>query len=255
YTPWCVAESGTGLGGWAATDFIEDLVLHGSGPEVYDQWVDGDLPFNSVAIRRAFERYGDVVLPLGHVYGGIANAIDAPTSDGLVPMQSEVPGCWFHHQGSLALRYLPAHAVRYGQMAYFVMPSVEPDYADTVLGSAVFAAAVKDRPEVRELMRFLASPGFGVELAQSSGSGFIAANRLFDRTYNGRDSRVNLRVIAHDALEADRFRFDGSVAMGIDLDVAFRSAMIHYLRGGSGALPRVLDNLDDRSIDDSDPRQ
>ncbi len=255
YTPWCVAESGTGLGGWAATDFVEDLVLHGAGLDVYDRWVDRDLKFNSPAIRQAFERYGEIILPSGHVYGGIDYAIDAPTSDGLVPMNASPPGCWFHHQGSLALRYLPAHLVRFGQMAYFVMPSIEPEYADTVLGSAVFAAAVTDRPEVRELMRFLAGPGFGVELAQSSGSGFIAANRMFDRTYNGRDSRVNLRAIAHDALDADRFRFDGSVAMGIDLDVAFRAAMISYLKGGFGALPRILDNLDDPSLGDSDSRQ
>jgi DNA-binding SARP family transcriptional activator/ABC-type glycerol-3-phosphate transport system substrate-binding protein len=255
HTPWCVAESGTGLGGWAATDFVEDLVLRGAGLEVYDRWVDGDLKFNSATIRHAFERYGELILPAGHVYGGTDYAIDAPTSDGLVPMQSDVPGCWLHHQGSLALRYLPAHSVRLGQMAYFVMPSIEPAHADTVLGSAVFAAAVTDRPEVRELMRFLAGPGFGVELAQSSGSGFIAANRMFDRTYNGRDSRVNLRVIAHDALETDRFRFDGSVAMGIDLDVAFRAAMISYLRGGFGVLPRILDNLDDPPLGEPDSRQ
>jgi hypothetical protein len=170
-------------------------------------------------------------------------------------MQSDVPGCSLHHQGSLALRYLPAHPVRLGQMAYFAMLSIEPAHADTVLGSAVFAAAVTDRPEVRELMRFLAGPGFGVELAQSSGSGFIAANRMFDRTYNGRDSRVNLRVIAHDALETDRFRFDGSVAMGIDLDVAFRAAMISYLRGGFGVLPRIPDNLDDPALGEPDSRQ
>lgn len=255
HTPWCVAESGVGVGGWAATDFVEDLVLHEWGPAVYDRWVDGDMPFNSVPIRRAFERYGELAFPPGHVYGGIDYAIDAPTSDGLVPMQSEVPGCWFHHQGSLALRYLPAHAVRLGQMAYFVMPSIEPAHADTVLGSAVFAVAVTDRPEVRELMRFLAGPSFGVVLSQSAGSGFMAANRMFDDTYNGKDVRVNLRALAHDALEADRFRFDGSVAMGFDRDVAFRAAMIDYLNGGFEALPRILDNLDEPVVDDSQERQ
>jgi len=254
-TPWCVAESGAGAGGWAATDFIEDLVLHGSGIQAYDRWVDRDLPFNSDAIRTAFERYDEIILRPGHVFGGINYAVDAPTSDGLVPMQSEEPGCWFHHQGSLALRYLPVSAVRHGQMAYFVMPQIDPDHADTVLGSAVFAAAVTDRPEVRELMKFLAGPDFGVGLAQTPGSGFIAANRTFDRTYNGRDSRVNLRVIAHEALEADRFRFDGSVAMGIDMDLTFRSAMISHLKGGPGTLSWILDVLDDPKTEASQSQQ
>ena len=255
YTPWCVAESGAGAGGWAATDFVEDLVLRGSGVQMYDRWVDRGLPFNSDAIRIAFERYDEIILQTGHVFGGIEYAVDAPTSDGLVPMQSDEPGCWLHHQGSLALRYLPVSAVRHGQIAYFVMPSIEPDHADTVLGSAVFAAAVTDRPEVRELMRFLAGPGFGVELAQTPGSGFIAANRNFDRTYNGRDSRVNLRRIAHDALEAGRFRFDGSIAMGIDMDLAFRSAMISHLKGGPGTLSWILGILDDPKTEASRNQQ
>jgi len=255
YTPWCVAESGVGAAGWAATDFVEDLVLHGSGVEVYDRWVDGDLPFNSEPIRTAFERYDEIILQPGHVFGGIDYGVDALTSDGLDPMQSEEPGCWFHHQGSLALRYLPAYAVQRGKMAYFVMPPIAPDHADTVLGSAVFASAVTDRPEVRELMRFLAGPGFGVELAKTPGSGFIAANRKFDRTYNGIDSRVHLRVIAHDALEADRFRFDGSVAMGVDMDLAFRSAMISHLSGGPNTLTWILDGLDDTETEILQPRQ
>ncbi len=77
----------------------------------------------------------------------------------------------------------------------------------------------------------------------------------FDGTYNGKDVRVNLRALAHDALEADRFRFDGSVAMGFDHDVAFRAAMIDYLNGGFEALPRILDNLDEPVVDDSQERQ
>ena len=145
--------------------------------------------------------------------------------------------------------------MRFGEIAYFVMPPIETAYADTVLGSAVFAAPMTDRPEVRELMRFLAGPNFGVELAQSAGSGFIAANRQFRHTYNGRDSRVNLRVVAHDALEAGRFRFDGSVAMGPDREAAFRAAMIDYLNGGVSALPRILDKLDEPPVDDSGQRQ
>ena len=40
-------------------------------------------------------------------------------------------------------------------------------------------AAFADRPEVREVLRFLLSPEYGVEWAKQ-GNGFLSANRRFD---------------------------------------------------------------------------
>ena len=38
--PWCAGFDSDAATGWPGTDWIEDLVLRQSGPEVYDQWVD-----------------------------------------------------------------------------------------------------------------------------------------------------------------------------------------------------------------------
>ncbi len=39
--PWCAGFASDAASGWPGTDWIEDLVLRQSGPEVYDQWVAG----------------------------------------------------------------------------------------------------------------------------------------------------------------------------------------------------------------------
>ena len=46
----CVGiESGQATG-WTYTDWVEDMVLRQHGPDVYDQWVDHEIPFNDPRI-------------------------------------------------------------------------------------------------------------------------------------------------------------------------------------------------------------
>lgn len=239
-TPWCMAEAGTVAGG-PATDFVEDLVLRGAGTRVYDRWVGGQLPFNAIPVRRAFERYGEIMLEPGHVYGGVNQAIDLSIEEGMGLLQMDEPGCWLHHQGSYALQYLRPRATQLGQVGYFVLPSTDPDDGGAVLGSVVFVGAVSDRPKVRELVRFLAGSDYGAALARTVGSGFVVANRAAVLTYVETDERRTIAPMAHRALVDGTFRIDASVAIGIE--AAFREAMIGYLRSGREALPSILSRL------------
>ncbi len=241
-TPWCVAEAGLSPGG-PATDFVEDLVLRDAGVDVFDRWVAGSLPFTSGPIRRAFQRYGEALLEPSHVHGGIDGAIGTEAPEGLRQLLSDEPACWLHHQGSYALRALSPSQANLEEMGYFLTPVETPRDSDAVLGSAVFAAALSDRPEVRELMRFLAGPDYGFALARSVGSGFVVANRAFDHGYGPADVRTSLAGIAHGALARGAFRLDASVAMGIESQ--FRASMIEYLEGGHDALPAILEALDE----------
>jgi alpha-glucoside transport system substrate-binding protein len=240
-TPWCVAEAGLSPGG-PATDFVEDLVLRTAGVDVFDRWVAGSLPFTSTPIRSAFQRYGEAMFKPGHIHGGINRALATEASAGLSWLLSDEPDCWLHHQGSYGLRSLPTGEAHLGGIGSFVTPVATPRDADAVLGSAVFVAARSDRPEVRELMRFLSGPDYGQALARSVGSGFVVANRAFDDGYGALDVRTNLAPIAHNALAKDVFRLDASVAMGIESQ--FRAAMVTYLKDGRDSLPEILEALD-----------
>ena len=45
-TPWCAGiESGVATG-WPITDWFEDFMLRLNGPDVYDQWVNHEIPFD-----------------------------------------------------------------------------------------------------------------------------------------------------------------------------------------------------------------
>src|SRR6266545_4511878 len=57
---WCVGLESGAASGWPGTDWIEDIVLRQSGPDVYDQWYQGKLPWTSPEIKSAFEVFGSV---------------------------------------------------------------------------------------------------------------------------------------------------------------------------------------------------
>ena len=82
--------------GWPATDWIENLVLNGAGPEVYDDWTYHRLPFDSPPIRRAFEQFGEVVFTEGSVLGGPEGALVTSWEDAQHPMMEAPPRCWLY---------------------------------------------------------------------------------------------------------------------------------------------------------------
>ncbi|HWM17090.1 MAG TPA: ABC transporter substrate-binding protein, partial [Microbacterium sp.] len=60
--PWCAGFASDAASGWPGTDWIEDLVLRQSGPEVYDQWVANEVEFTDPEIREAFDAVGSILL-------------------------------------------------------------------------------------------------------------------------------------------------------------------------------------------------
>ena len=105
-----------------------------------------------------------------------------------------------------------------------------------------------DRPEVREVVRYMLSPEYGSHLADATP--FLSPNRRFDLSNYEPFQRHQAEII-NTALTADAFRFDASDLMppeiGADL---FWKAMMRYAREGPGSLDAILAQLDAAWPDD-----
>jgi len=109
-TPWCIGLASEGSSGWPATDWMEDIVLRTAGPEVYDQWVAHEIPFNDPAIVTAGERFGEILFTDGYVLGGAAATADLAFGDAPAPLFQDPPGCWLHRQASFINAFFPEDA-------------------------------------------------------------------------------------------------------------------------------------------------
>jgi serine/threonine protein kinase len=246
-TPWCMGLESDSADGWPATDWIENLLLGFEGPDVYDRWTFHEIPFDNPAVRRAFERFGRIVFGRGAFQYGLEGAVDTHIFQAHIPMvEGDPPGCWLYHFPSF-FASLPTASVSARTQA-FRFPADRAN-ANIMLGAGSIAVALSDRPEVREIMRFLLSPSFGEELA-ASGGGFFPTNRRFDRsTYDPFWRRQ--AALLDTALAADAFRYDGSDLMPPPIgDGMFWHAMVRYLREGPDSLDAILSDLDAAWPDD-----
>ena len=134
---------------------MEDILLRTAPPETYDAWVRHELPFNSPEIRRAFETMGQIWLNDEYVYGGRQGISRDNFQESPAHLFEDPPGCYLHRQASFALHLFPP-GVEYGKdVDFFYLPPIDAKYGKPVLGGGDIFAMFNDRPEVRELMRYL----------------------------------------------------------------------------------------------------
>jgi DNA-binding SARP family transcriptional activator/ABC-type glycerol-3-phosphate transport system substrate-binding protein len=244
-TPWCHGEGSRGpASGWPGTDWIEDLVLHEAGPDVFDAWVAHDIPFTDPHIRQAFERFEQLVLAPEHVFGGRKAAAATLFEFAQLPMFSEPPGCWLAHTASFSNQFFPLDAEAGVDIGAFPFPAVAAGGAGTVLGAGDMLVVLSDRPEVREVVRHLRSPEWAGSLI-SDGEWFFSMNRDFPLdTYPTQTARDIARSLL-DSLESDNFRFDGSDLMPPEVYGAFWAAMVQFVGDDSTDLDALLAGLDE----------
>jgi alpha-glucoside transport system substrate-binding protein len=229
--------------GWPATDWVENLILTGAGPHVYDDWTTHRIRFDHPEVRRAFERFGEIVFGEGNLALGTHGAMVSPWEIAQLPMvQNDPPGCWLHHFPTFGAQVLPPGSVGRTTDA-FSFPPADPDHANTLLGGGVMAVAFADRPEVRAVLRAFVRPDFGEDWFTSA-DGAFSVNRRFDTSAYAPPWRRYAELL-HAALEAGTFRFDGGDLMPHEVgSETFWDAMLRYLEEGSESLDEILADLE-----------
>jgi alpha-glucoside transport system substrate-binding protein len=248
-TPLCLGLESGDADGWAGTDWIENLLLAEAGTETYDRWAFHELPFDSPPVRRAFERFGQIVFPEGSVYGGTHGAVTTGFWDAQLPMvNGDPPGCWLYLQAGFAAGFLPPGTAG-TETDVFPFPSGS-GVVPQLIGGGELVGGFADRPEVREVVRFLLGPDFGAEMTKPA-TGLLLANRRFDLDNYTPFERRQAELLQA-ALSADAYRFDASDLMPPQIGAdRFWDAMVDYVREGPDSLDRILAELDAAWPDDT----
>lgn len=229
HTPWCIFAEHGGSTGWVLTDWIEDILLRIAPPEVYDQWVRHEIPFNHPAIQEAFDYAAKIMFNEKYVYGGregIATLFVGRTEE-LFPTDKEGPRCWMMKQAGWIPAFFPEGKKAGVDASFFYFPPIKPEYGKPVLGGGDPIGMFNDRPEVRAVMEYLATPG-GAEVWIKTG-GFISPNRSVPlEWYPTELDRLQGEILKN----ADVFRFDASDLMPPEVGVGtFWTGMVDWVTG------------------------
>jgi alpha-glucoside transport system substrate-binding protein len=240
--PWCIGAEDGGATGWVLTDWIEDLMLRTAGPEAYDDWVAGELPFDSPEVRRAAEMFADIAFEEEYLYGGRASILNISFGDAPAPLFTDPPGCLLHRQASFISGFFPEDVeLDGGQIDVFYLPPVlgEGYEGSPVLGGGDMAALLTENPAAEEFMRFMTDVEWtGAQL--ETGFDFSPFVDYPIEEYPTEVTREQARIIT----EAEVYRFDASDTMPGQVGTgAFWDEMIRWA-SGQIELDEALANID-----------
>jgi alpha-glucoside transport system substrate-binding protein len=237
--PWCAGFASGDASGWPGTDWIEDLVLRQSGPDVYDDWVAGDVKFTDPEIADAFDAVGSILKNPDYVNAGFGD-VKSINSTAFADVAAKVADgtCALTHQASfLSANFLDVKnadgetptVAPDGDVYAFIMPG-ETAGELQVEGGGEFVAGFSDDEATQKVLEFMASPEFAdarVELG-----GVISANKNADPSLASSEFLQEAMAIMQD--DSTVFRFDASDLMPGEVGAGtFWTGIVNWLTGSS----------------------
>ncbi len=252
-SPWCVGMDAGPATGWIATDMIEDIMLRTASLDDYNAWAALQLPFTSDQVKNAFELAGKIYFTPGYVLGGNTAILATSQTDAMDPMFNDNlqnPGCWMQKQATwYGPDFFPDAKAGDGTSQYvvgedvglFYFPPIDPQYGNPALGSGDAFMVTQDRPEVRALLQYLATPD-GIKAWIDTGSAFSANQATPAEWYAGNyKQEVGSAIIAN----ATSFGFDASDLMPAS-GAAFWAGVVQWIQDNGANLDQVLADIDNQ---------
>lgn len=236
-SPWCAGFASGDASGWPGTDWIEDLVLRQSGPDVYDQWVEGKVAFTDPQIKRAFDAVGSILLDPSAVNAGFGD-VKSINSTAFADVAAKVAdgSCALTHQASfLSSNFLDVKTkdgktptvAPDGDVYAFVLPGMK-EGENAVEGGGEFVAAFTDTAAVKKVQEFMTTPAFAD--ARVKLGGVISANKGADPTLATSEFLTDAMKVLQDPNTV--MRFDASDLMPATVGSgSFWKGMVSWVDG------------------------
>lgn len=240
-SPWCISIEHGDATGWVATDWVEDILLRTAPPDIYDQWITHEIPFDHPEVLEAADYMSQIWFADGFVFGG-NTAINATfVGDTQTPMFAEGgPECWMHKQAAWIPEFWPEGTEAGVDSSFFYFPPIEDEFGSPVLGAGDQMVMFDDRPEVRATIEYLAT----AEAAQGwiDAGGFVSPNQSVPLDWYSTYPNDELAAILD---ESDVFRFDASDTMPAEVGAGtFWSGMIDWVAANGADTGTVFSDIE-----------
>jgi alpha-glucoside transport system substrate-binding protein len=240
--PWCIGLESGAASGWPGTDWLEDIVLRQAGPDVYDQWYQGQIAWTSPEIRQAWETWGEIVANADQmVYGGVATMLTTNFGNGGDPLFTDPPGCYLHHQASFITDFFVDNTPGIQPVEdfnFFPFPVFNEGDDERLEVAGDLFGMFNDTPQARALIKYLVTPEAQAIWVERGGA--ISPNADVPlEMYPDPLSQQSAEILT----SAETVRFDASDLMPEAMNNAFWQAILNYVQDPN-SLDSILQNLD-----------
>jgi alpha-glucoside transport system substrate-binding protein len=227
---WCLGIESGDASGWPATDWIENILLRQSGPDVYNDWWAGKVEWTDPKIKAAFDLYMDVV---ENSYGGGTNAVATAFQTAGDPLLANPPGCALFEQANFMSGQGKFKTLKAGtDFNAFPFPTINADYSKAVEGAGDLFGMFHATDAAKSLMKYLVTAK-AQDIWVAAG-GALSANKNAT-SYPDDFSKNAGTAVAN----AEQFVFDASDLMPSAMNAAFWSHLVS-LTSGSETVDEAL---------------
>ena len=242
-TPWCIGLGSGGATGWPATDWVEDMMLRTQAPDVYDQWVANEIPFNDERVVAAIDEFGAFARNDDYVAGGAGAVASTDFRDSPKGLFAAPPQCYMHRQASFIPAFFPEGTEVGADADFFYFPAYEgKDLGAPVLGAGTLWAITNENDAAHDLIAYLQTTD-AHEIWMANG-GFLTPHKGVDSSKFSTEAAAKMNDIL---LGATTFRFDASDLMpgGVGAGT-FWTGMVDYAGGkdASAVASEIQDSWD-----------
>jgi len=212
-TPWCFGIESEAATGWPATDWVENLMVINYGADVYNQWVNHEIPFNDPRVLDVLNQIDELLLADGRTNGGRQSIASSNFNTAANPMFDNPPGCYMYRQGNFVAQkggFPDAVLADLDQtVGVFPMPGKTAEDKPVLGGGDLAGIFAKDNKSAQKFVQFLASKDFGAKSYGATGN-WISPRTDFDVSLYPNQTEAAIAKVAY---ESTAFVFDGSDQM------------------------------------------
>lgn len=240
--PWSMGVfSSGGSAGWPAADWIAQIYLNQSGPDMYDKWWNHKIPWTDPSIKKAFQMFGAIVSGSHYINGAPQSvlATDYQTAS-YVPFNNP-PGAYMYYLGDFAEGFISTQFKSQqpgSDFTFFPFPTINPQFAGAVTGGADVVVALKNTTAVQKLVQYMQTAA-AQEIWVKRG-GFTSPNKSVTLSaYPDAVAKASAQMLT----QAKFFRFGADDLMPQAVENAFWKAMLTYIQTPS-QLDSILSNME-----------
>jgi alpha-glucoside transport system substrate-binding protein len=241
-TPWCVTVESGSATGWAASDWLKEIVLSQAGPDVYDKWVAGTQKWSSPEIKAAFQTFGTILGPNdSNVYGGAQYIVATNFGDVGTPMFQNPPKCYMLNQASFITTFFTSAnpSLTAGtDFNFFPLPDINSSFKGAHVVAGDTFSMFKDTPQSRKLIQYLTTADAQAIWVKKGGK--LAVNKTVPLDdYPDALSKESAQIIVNTQIA----KYDATDNMPADMKAAAWADLVKFIQN-QGQLDALLAHLD-----------
>jgi alpha-glucoside transport system substrate-binding protein len=239
--PWSMGVSAAAASGWPAADWIAQIYLNQSGPDMYDKWVAHQIPWTDASIKTAFQTFGQIANGNHYINGAPQSILATTPQDASYLPYDSPPKSYLYYLGDFTAGFITTQftSLQPGTgFNFFPFPTINTAYQGAVTGGADVVVAMKNDSATQQLVKYLATAS-AQEIWVKRG-GFTSVNKSVPLSaYPDAVAKASAQMLT----SASTYRFGADDLMPSQVENAFWKATLNYIQN-PGQLDSILSSME-----------